>query len=81
MSQFIESYFKTTLSKQSKMKFYSNLSKTKWSIHVIPVIDLYLETHSPIEHKRFLKDGVVGLFLSVSWLDKSYTFGICKKLK
>jgi hypothetical protein len=81
MSQFIESYFKTTLPKKSNMKFYFSKHNHQWSVHIIPVIDLYLETYSPIEHKRFLKDGVVGLFLSVSWLDKSYTFGICKKIK
>lgn len=63
------------------MKFYSHLSKNQWAIHIIPVIDLYLETHSPIDHKSIMEDGFVGLYLSLSWLDKNYTFGISKKIK
>ncbi len=63
------------------MKFYFNKHNHQWSIHIIPVVDLYLETHSPIEHRRFFNDGFVGLYLSITWLDKSYTFGISKKIK
>jgi hypothetical protein len=79
MSEFIKSYFYTQ--NTNKMKFYFNRHKHQWSIHIIPVIDLYLETYSPIEHKKFLKDGFVGLFLSITWLDTSFTIGINKKLK
>jgi hypothetical protein len=79
MSEFIKSYFHTQ--NTNKMKFYFNKHNHQWSIHIIPVIDLYLETYSPIEHKRFIKDGFVGLYLSISWLDKSFTFGVSKKHK
>lgn len=80
MSKFIGSYL-STHPKKTKMKFYFNKSNNQWSIHIIPVIDLYLESYSPIEHKRFMKDGFVGLYLSLSWLDKNFTFGISKGLK
>jgi hypothetical protein len=80
MSEFIQSYFNTP-QKKTKMKFYSHLSKTQWSIHIIPVIDLYIESRSPLNHKRISKDGFSGLYLSIIWLDRSYTFGVHHTLK
>ena len=81
MSKFIGSYFSIQQQKNTKMKFYFNKFDNQWSIHILPVIDLYLETHSPIQHKSIMKDGFVGLYLSLSWLDKTLIFGINKKLK
>jgi hypothetical protein len=80
MSKFIKSYFNTQ-QKKTNMKFYFNGHINQWSIHIIPVIDLYLESHSPIQHRRFMKDGATGLYLSISWLDRGYTFGISQTLK
>lgn len=80
MSEFISSYFKTP-QKKSNMKFLFSRHKHQWSVHIIPVIDLYLESRSPLEHRMILKDGFAGIYISFSWLDFSYTFGVHLKLK
>jgi len=80
MSEFIVSFIESIKSKPNrKIKIFFNIITQQWVVRIIPVIDIYLDTFSPIEHKRIMKDGFVGLFLSISWLHKSYIFGIHRK--
>ena len=63
------------------MKFFSNLHQTKWSIHIIPNIDLYLETSNPLCHGFDIKDGFVGYYITLKWIIWEYTIGFFKSLK
>ena len=63
------------------MKFYYSFFIHKWSFHLIPSIHLYVESNSPLEHQRLIKDGVNGVFFSLQWGKWLLTLGIYKKLK
>lgn len=63
------------------MKFYYSKFIHKWSFHLIPSIHLYVETNSPLEHQRLIKDGVNGIYLSLQWGKWLFTIGLYKKLK
>jgi hypothetical protein len=66
---------------KKKMKFYYHILTQQWAVHIIPVIDFYFESCQPESHEKFWKSKVCGLYLSLSWLRKSFVFGIYKKLK
>jgi hypothetical protein len=81
MSQFISSYTKENYPKKKlKMKFYYSTFTHRWLFHFIPTINLYLESHSPNDHKRFWQDGMSGLYLSFQWGKWLLTIGFYKKL-
>lgn len=80
MSQFIVSYFKTIPQKKTKMKFYSDLHAEPWSVHLLPFLDFYFDAHSPHSHKRLFKDGIHGLYFSLTWLKWTLTIGIHKTI-
>ena len=81
MSQFISSYTKENYPKnKSKMKLYYSTHPHKWIFHLIPSINLYFESFSPLEHKRFLRDGMSGLYLSFQWGKWLLITGIYKKI-
>ena len=61
MSQFIESYFKTTSPKKTKLKFYSNLFKNQWAVYPLPFAYLYFETCEPESHKTLLDNKILDL--------------------
>jgi hypothetical protein len=82
MSQFIESYFKTTLPKKSNMKFHSSLFKNQWAVYPLPFAYLYFETCEPESHITSLLDNkLCAVYLSFNWLKWTYTIGFFKKLK
>ena len=62
------------------MKFYKHITIQKWTIHIIPSFDLYFESHSPMEHKRFWKDGLSGLYLDIKWINCILTIGLNKTI-
>ena len=76
MSKFINS-FTESIKPKSSMKTYFNVNTQQWSFHLLPTIDIYLETHSP----KSFKDGFVGLYLCVTWLKWSITTGTFRSLK
>lgn len=63
------------------MKLYIDLNVEQWSIHLLPIIDLYFDAHSPHVHNRLFKDGLHGLYFSFTWLKWTLTFGIHKTIK
>lgn len=62
------------------MKLYLNFDTSVWTVHVIPCISLYFDAHSPHVHSRLFRDGISGLYFSLSWLKWTLTFGIHKKI-
>jgi hypothetical protein len=63
------------------MKIFTDFSRTRWTIHLVPIIDLFLETKTPIDHHLSLLDGLSGVYLNIKWLSWGVTLGIFKKLK
>jgi hypothetical protein len=63
------------------MKLYLNFDISVWTIHVIPCVSLYFDAHSPHVHSRLFRDGISGLYFSLSWLKWTLTFGIHKTIK
>jgi hypothetical protein len=81
MSQFIESYFKTTLPKQRNMKFHSSLFKNQWAVYPLPFVYFYFETCEPESHRTLLDNKLCGIYLSFNWLKWTYNIGFHKTLK
>lgn len=79
MSQFIESYFKTT-QKKTKMKIYSHLFKNQWQVYPIPFVYFYYETFHPESHRPLLKNPPCGIYLSFNWLKWTYIIGLSKEI-
>jgi hypothetical protein len=65
--------------KKYKISFTFQIHTHQWQVDLIPSINIYFETHSPIQHKRFWMDGISGLYLSAQWFTKIIIFGIYKK--
>jgi len=80
MSQFIESYFKTTSPKKNKMKFYSNLFKNQWAVYPLPFAYLYFETCEPESHKTLLDNKICSVYMSFNWLKWTYNIGFYKRI-
>jgi hypothetical protein len=81
MSEFIKSFFKIPINmKKYKICTTLHIDTQKWLIHILPTVSFYFETHSPIYHKRFWKDGISGLYLSAQWFTKTIIIGIYKKI-
>ena len=80
MSQFIESYFKTTSPKKTKMKFYSDLFKNQWAVYPLPFAHLYFETCEPESHVPLLKNKICSVYLSFNWLKWTYNIGFYKRI-
>ncbi len=72
--------WKNDLKLNFSMKLYIDFNTEKWSIHLLPTIDLYFDAHSPHVHNRLFKDGIHGLYFSFTWLKWTLTFGIHKKI-
>jgi hypothetical protein len=81
MSQFIESYFKTTLPKQRNMKFHSSLFKNQWAVYPLPFVYFYFETCEPESHKSLLQNKICAVYLSFNWLKWTYNIGLFKRIK
>jgi len=82
MSQFIESYFKTTISpKKNKMKFYSYTFKNQWAVYPLPFAYIYFETCEPESHKSLFKNKICAVYLSFNWLKWTYNIGFYKPIK
>jgi hypothetical protein len=81
MSQFIESYFKTTLPKQRNMKFHSSLFKNQWAVYPLPFAYFYFETCEPESHRTLLDNKLCGIYLSFNWLKWTYNIGFYKPIK
>lgn len=82
MSEFITSLLKgiePRNKKKRKIRTSFHINTQKWQIHLIPSINFYFETHSPIEHKRIWQDGFSGVYLQFQWFTKTVIFGIYKK--
>ena len=62
------------------MKIYTHFTTNQWSIHILPVLDLYFERQSPYVHDKSLIDGLNGLYISLTWLKWNLLFGVHKKL-
>jgi hypothetical protein len=81
MSQFIESYFKTTLPKKSNMKFSSHFFKNQWAVYPLPFAYIYFETCEPESHKTLLENKICAVYLSFNWLKWTWNVGIYKPIK
>ena len=81
MSQFIESYFKTTLPKQRNMKFHSSLFKNQWAVYPLPFVYFYFETCEPESHRTLLDNKLCGIYLSFNWLKWTYNIGFYKPIR
>jgi len=81
MSQFIESYFKTTSPKKSNMKFSSHLFKNQWAVYPLPFAYIYFETCEPDSHKTLLENKICAVYLSFNWLKWTWNVGIYKPIK
>jgi hypothetical protein len=79
MSKFFTSFTKNTHKTKNKMKLHYSSFTNKWTFHIIPTIHLFFDSHSPFEHKRFLKDGLAGLYLSFQWGKWLFTIGLHKE--
>ena len=81
MSQFIESYFKTTTPpKKIKMKFYSHTVKHQWAFYPLPFVYPYMETCHPESHRRLRDNPICGVYLSFNWLKWTYIIGFFKPI-
>lgn len=81
MSQFIESYFKTTISqKKNKMKFSSHTFKNQWVVYPLPFAYIYFETCEPESHKSLFKNKICAVYLSFNWLKWTYNIGFYKPI-
>ena len=80
MSQFIESYFKTTLPKQRNVKLSSNLFKNQWAVYPLPFVYLYFETCEPESHKSLFQNKICAVYLSFNWLKWTYNIGFYKPI-
>ena len=76
MSKFISSFTESVKPKPS-MKSHFNTITHQWSFHLLPTIDIYLETHSP----KSFANGFVGLYLSLTWFKWSVITGIYRSIK
>ena len=76
MSKFISSFTESVKPKPS-MKLHFNTLTHQWSFHLLPTIDIYLETHSP----KSFANGFVGLYLSLTWFKWSVITGIYRSIK
>jgi len=63
------------------MKLYYSLFIHKWTFYLIPSLNLYVESNSPLEHHRLIKDGISGVYFSIQWGKWLITIGVYKKLK
>jgi hypothetical protein len=81
MSQFIESYFKTTISqKKNKMKFSSHTFKNQWAVYPLPFAYIYFETCEPESHKSLFQNKICAVYLSFNWLKWTYNIGFYKPI-
>jgi len=81
MSQFIESYFKTTISpKKVKMKFSSHTFKNQWAVYPLPFAYIYFETCEPESHKSLFKNKICAVYLSFKWLKWTYNIVFYKPI-
>ena len=76
MSKFINSFTESVIPKP-KMKTFFNAQTHQGSFHLLPTIDIYLETHSP----KSFANGFVGLYLSLTWFKWSVITGIYRRIK
>jgi hypothetical protein len=57
------------------MKKFLILSTNKFSINLVPYLQLYIEANSPLEHKEFFKTGISGVFLCIGWIKWEFVLG------
>jgi hypothetical protein len=82
MSKFIESFSgSVNTPKKIKMKLHYSSYTQKWLFHIIPTLHIYFESHSPLEHRRLIKDGMSGIYVSFQWGKWLHTVGIHKTIK
>ena len=81
MSQFIESYFKTTTPKKSNMKLSSSLFKNQWAVYPLPFAYFYFETREPESYKSLFQNKICAVYLSFNWLKWTYNIGFYKPIK
>ena len=63
-----------------KLKFYTGSFTQQWAFHIIPSIQLYFESRSPLNRGPLYKTGVSGLYLSGLWGKWQVIVGIFKKI-
>lgn len=62
------------------MKIHLGYTTQYWTFHIIPNIQLYYESHSPLSHGAMFKTGISGLYLSGLWGKWQVTIGIFKNI-
>jgi hypothetical protein len=81
MSQFIESFIESVNPpKKFQMKLHYSSYTHQWMFHIIPTLHIYFESHSPLEHRRLIKDGISGIYISFQWGKWLHTIGVHKKI-
>jgi hypothetical protein len=58
------------------MKTFILLTTNIFSINLIPYVQLYIESNSPLEHNEFYKEGFNGVFFSIGWIKWEFVFGL-----
>jgi hypothetical protein len=63
------------------MEFYYKFQVLEWSIHLIPIIDFFIETCESEKVRNLLSDDVdmCAFYLNVTWLKWSLKVGYHKK--
>lgn len=62
------------------IEFYYGFHTHQWSIHLLPSVNLYLESNLPYLHDHFFTEGMSGMFLTIIFLKWSFTIGLYRKV-